>query len=190
MKRGVTDVVLLGPVPPWRSGIADQTVRLARAMVRLGAPPLVLTFSRMYPRFLYPGESDRGEGAFPDDLEVLPILDGLEITAKTSGNAILEDAIMLVRKSVETGRTIAEPLAETKVFPPMVVQMIGVGEQTGALDAMLSKIAEFYEEEVDNAVEGLMKLMEPIMIAMLGTIIGTIVVAMYMPMFDLISKIG
>ncbi len=78
MKRGVTDVVLLGPVPPWRSGIADQTVRLARAMVRLGAPPLVLTFSRMYPRFLYPGESDRGEGAFPDDLEVLPILDGLD----------------------------------------------------------------------------------------------------------------
>ena len=120
----------------------------------------------------------------------VPILDGLEITAKTSGNAIIEDAIMMVRKSVETGRTIAEPLAETKVFPPMVVQMIGVGEQTGALDAMLSKIAEFYEEEVDNAVEGLMKLMEPIMIAMLGTIIGTIVVAMYMPMFDLISKIG
>ncbi len=120
----------------------------------------------------------------------VPILDGLEITAKTSGNAIIEDAIMAVRKSVETGRTIAEPLAETKVFPPMVVQMIGVGEQTGALDAMLSKIAEFYEEEVDNAVEGLMKLMEPIMIAMLGTIIGTIVVAMYMPMFDLISKVG
>jgi type IV pilus assembly protein PilC len=120
----------------------------------------------------------------------VPILDGLEITAKTSGNAIIEDAIMMVRRSVETGRTIAEPLAETKVFPPMVVQMIGVGEQTGALDAMLSKIAEFYEEEVDNAVEGLMKLMEPIMIAMLGTIIGTIVVAMYMPMFDLISKIG
>ena len=120
----------------------------------------------------------------------VPIHDGLEITAKTSGNAIIEDGIMAVRKSVETGRTIAEPLAETKVFPPMVVQMIGVGEQTGALDAMLSKIAEFYEEEVDRAVEGLMKLMEPIMIAMLGTIIGTIVVAMYMPMFDLISKVG
>jgi type IV pilus assembly protein PilC len=120
----------------------------------------------------------------------VPILDGLEITARTAGNAIIEDAIMSVRKAVETGRTIAEPLAETKVFPPMVVQMIGVGEQTGALDAMLSKIAEFYEEEVDNAVEGLMKLMEPIMIALLGTIIGTIVVAMYMPMFDLLSKIG
>ena len=120
----------------------------------------------------------------------VPILDGLEITAKTSGNAIVEDAIMGVRKSVEAGRTIAEPLGETKVFPPMVVQMIGVGEQTGALDAMLNKIAEFYEEEVDNAVAGLMKLMEPIMIAILGTVIGTIVVAMYMPMFDLISKIN
>ena len=120
----------------------------------------------------------------------VPILDGLEITAKTAGNAIVEDAIMGVRKSVEAGRTIAEPLGETKVFPPMVVQMIGVGEQTGALDAMLNKIAEFYEEEVDNAVTGLMKLMEPIMIAILGTVIGTIVVAMYMPMFDLISKIN
>ena len=120
----------------------------------------------------------------------VPILDGLEITAKTAGNAIIEDAIMGVRKSVEAGRTIAEPLAETKVFPPMVVQMIGVGEQTGALDGMLNKIAEFYEEEVDNAVTGLMKLMEPVMIALLGTIIGTIVVAMYMPMFDLISKIN
>ena len=120
----------------------------------------------------------------------VPILDGLEITAKTAGNAVVEDAIMGVRKSVEAGRTIAEPLGETKVFPPMVVQMIGVGEQTGALDAMLNKIAEFYEEEVDNAVTGLMTLMEPIMIAILGTVIGTIVVAMYMPMFDLISKIN
>ncbi len=120
----------------------------------------------------------------------VPILDGLEITAKTAGNSIIEDAIMSVRKSVEAGRTIAEPLGETKIFPSMVVQMIGVGEQTGALDAMLNKIAEFYEEEVDNAVTGLMKLMEPVMIALLGTIIGTIVVAMYMPMFDLISKIN
>jgi type IV pilus assembly protein PilC len=119
----------------------------------------------------------------------VPILDGLEITARTSGNAIIEDAIMGVRKSVEAGRTIAEPLAETKVFPSMVVQMISVGEQTGALDAMLTKIAEFYEDEVDNAVEGLMKLMEPIMIAILGTVIGTIIVAMYMPMFDLIGKL-
>lgn len=120
----------------------------------------------------------------------VPILDGLEITAKTAGNAIIEDAIMAVRKAVESGRTIAEPLGETKVFPPMVVQMIGVGEQTGALDAMLNKIAEFYEDEVDNAVAGLMKLMEPVMIAILGVVIGTIVIAMYMPMFDLIGKIN
>ncbi len=119
----------------------------------------------------------------------VPILDGLEITARTAGNAIIEDAILGVRKSVEAGRTIAEPLAETKVFPSMVVQMISVGEQTGALDAMLTKIAEFYEDEVDNAVDGLMKLMEPIMIAILGTVIGTIIVAMYMPMFDLIGKL-
>ena len=120
----------------------------------------------------------------------VPILDGLEITAKTAGNSIIEDAIMAVRKAVEAGRTIADPLAESKVFPAMVVQMIGVGEQTGALDAMLNTIAEFYEDEVDNAVDGLMKLMEPIMISILGLVIGTIVVAMYMPMFDLLSKIG
>ncbi len=98
----------------------------------------------------------------------VPILDGLEITAKTSGNAIIEDAVMAVRKAVEEGRTISEPLAETKVFPPMVVQMINVGEQTGALDQMLSKIADFYEEEVDTAVAGLMKLIEPLMITVLG----------------------
>ena len=97
---------------------------------------------------------------------------------------------MSVRKGVEGGLTVAQPLKESGVFPPMVVQMIGVGEQTGALDAMLNKIAEFYEEEVDNAVTGLMKLMEPVMIAILGTVIGSIVVAMYMPMFDLISKIN
>ncbi len=120
----------------------------------------------------------------------VPILDGLEITARTAGNAIVEDVVMAVRKSVEAGRTIAEPLSDTKVFPPMVVQMISVGEQTGALDAMLNKISEFYEEEVDNAVTGLMKLMEPVMIAILGVVIGTIVVAMYMPMFDLISKLN
>ena len=98
----------------------------------------------------------------------MPILDGLEITAKTAGNAIIEDAIMAVRKAVEEGKTISEPLAETKVFPPMVVQMINVGEQTGALDQMLSKIADFYEEEVDTAVAGLMKLIEPLMITVLG----------------------
>ena len=120
----------------------------------------------------------------------VPILDGLEITAKTSGNAIIEDAIMAVRKSVEEGKTISEPLAETKVFPPMVVQMINVGEQTGALDQMLSKIADFYEDEVDTAVEGLMKLIEPILIAFLGAIIGVIVAAMYLPLYSIITQIG
>ncbi|HXU44605.1 MAG TPA: type II secretion system F family protein [Thermoanaerobaculia bacterium] len=120
----------------------------------------------------------------------VPILDGLEITAKTAGNAIVEDAVMAVRKSVEEGRTISEPLADTKVFPPMVVQMINVGEQTGALDQMLSKIADFYEEEVDTAVTGLMKLLEPLMITVLGGIIGTIVTAMYLPLYSILSKIG
>ncbi|HXG57476.1 MAG TPA: type II secretion system F family protein [Thermoanaerobaculia bacterium] len=120
----------------------------------------------------------------------VPILDGLTITAKTAGNAIVEDAIMATRKSVEEGKTISEPLGETGVFPPMVVQMIGVGEQTGALDAMLSKIADFYEDEVDVAVAGLMKLLEPVLIAFLGVAIGGIVVAMYMPMFSLIGQIG
>ena len=120
----------------------------------------------------------------------VPILDGLEITAKTSGNAIVEDAIMAVRKAVEEGKTLSGPLAETKVFPPMVVQMINVGEQTGALDQMLAKIADFYEEEVDTAVAGLMKLLEPLMIVVLGGIIGTIVTAMYLPMYSILNKIG
>lgn len=120
----------------------------------------------------------------------VPILDGLEITAKTAGNAIIEDAVMAVRKSVEEGKTISGPLAETKVFPMMVVQMINVGEQTGALDQMLSKIADFYEEEVDVAVANLMKLIEPLMILFLGTTIGTIVAAMYLPMYAILQKIG
>jgi type IV pilus assembly protein PilC len=120
----------------------------------------------------------------------VPILDGLEITAKTAGNAIVEDAIMATRKSVEEGKTISEPLGDTDVFPSMVVQMIAVGEQTGALDTMLSKIAEFYEDEVDAAVDGLMKLLEPVLIAFLGVAIGGIVIAMYMPMFSLISQVG
>lgn len=120
----------------------------------------------------------------------VPILDGLEITAKTSGNAIIEDAVMAVRKAVEEGKTISEPLALTKVFPPMVVQMINVGEQTGALDQMLSKIADFYEDEVDTAVSGLMKLIEPLLITVLGVIIGTIVTAMYLPLYSILSKIG
>ncbi len=120
----------------------------------------------------------------------VPILDGLQITAKTSGNSIVEDAIMATRKSVEEGKTISEPLGQTDVFPTMVVQMIAVGEQTGALDTMLTKIAEFYEDEVDTAVAGLMKLLEPVLVAFLGVAIGGIVIAMYMPMFTLIGKMG
>jgi type IV pilus assembly protein PilC len=119
----------------------------------------------------------------------VPILDGLEITARTAGNIIVEDAIMSTRKSIERGETIAAPLKETKVFPPMVVQMISVGEATGALDTMLSKIADFYEEEVETAVAGLLTLLEPVMIAVLGVVVGGIVIAMYLPIFDLISKL-
>src|SRR5215212_3666953 len=118
----------------------------------------------------------------------VPILDGLDITARTSGNAIIEDAILLTRTGIERGETISGPLKETNVFPSMVTQMINVGETTGALDAMLAKIADFYEEEVDTAVAGLLTLMEPIMIAVLGGVVGGIVIAMYMPIFDLISK--
>jgi type IV pilus assembly protein PilC len=119
----------------------------------------------------------------------VPILDGLDITARTAGNAIIEDAIQVTRTSIERGETISAPLRETNVFPSMVVQMINVGETTGALDAMLSKIADFYEEEVDTAVAGLLTLMEPVMIAFLGVIVGGIVIAMYLPIFDLISKL-
>jgi type IV pilus assembly protein PilC len=117
------------------------------------------------------------------------ILEAMEITARTSGNAVVEEAIINTRKSIERGETIAQPLRETAVFPPMVVQMIGVGEATGALDTMLSKIADFYEEEVDVAVAGLLTLMEPLMIAVLGGVVGGIVIAMYMPIFSLISKL-
>jgi type IV pilus assembly protein PilC len=120
----------------------------------------------------------------------VPILDGLEITARTAGNAIIEDAIMAVRKAVESGLTVAQPLKESGVFPSMVVQMIGVGEQTGALDNMLSKIADFYEEEVDQAVANLLTLMEPVMILFLGITVGGIVISMYLPLFDLISKLS
>jgi type IV pilus assembly protein PilC len=119
----------------------------------------------------------------------VPILDGLEITARTSGNAIVEDAILKTRKGIERGETVSGPLRETNVFPSMVVQMINVGETTGALDAMLAKIADFYEEEVDAAVGGLLTLLEPVMIAFLGVVVGGIVIAMYLPIFDLISKL-
>jgi type IV pilus assembly protein PilC len=117
------------------------------------------------------------------------ILEALDITARTSGNAVVEEAILTTRKSIEGGETIAQPLKQTAVFPPMVVQMIGVGEATGALDTMLGKIADFYEEEVDVAVAGLLTLLEPVMIAFLGGVVGGIVIAMYMPIFDLISKL-
>ncbi len=120
----------------------------------------------------------------------VPILESLDITARTAGNAIVEDAIYETRRSVEGGKTIVEPLRATNVFPNMVTQMIGVGEQTGALDAMLNKIADFYEDEVDAAVAGLVKLLEPLMIFILGIVIGGIVIAMYLPMFTLINKIG
>ena len=118
------------------------------------------------------------------------ILESLEITARTAGNAVIQEAVLKVRKEVEEGKNLAEPLQKTEQFPPMVCQMIGVGEQTGAMDTMLSKVADFYEDEVDRAVDGMLKLIEPIMIAVLGVVIGTIVIAMYLPMFTLISQIG
>jgi type IV pilus assembly protein PilC len=120
----------------------------------------------------------------------VPILDGLDITARTAGNIIVEDAIQATRKSIERGETIAAPLKQTGVFPPMVVQMIGVGEATGALDTMLSKIADFYEDEVDAAVAGMLTLLEPVMIAFLGVVVGGIVIAMYLPIFGLISELA
>ncbi len=120
----------------------------------------------------------------------VPILDGLTITARTSGNAVIEKALLAVRKAVEEGRTLVEPLKNSGVFPSMVSQMIGVGEQTGALDAMLSKIADFYEEEVDTAVKDLLTIMEPIILVMIGVIVGGIVISLYLPLFDLIGKLG
>jgi type IV pilus assembly protein PilC len=120
----------------------------------------------------------------------VPILEGMDITARTAGNMVIQNAIMKSREAVEQGRNIAGPLAETKVFPPMVVQMVGVGEATGALDAMLSKVADFYEDEVDNAVAAMTAMMEPLIIAVLGGIIGFIVIAMYMPIFNLANVMG
>lgn len=119
----------------------------------------------------------------------VPILDGLEITAKTSGNKVIEYAIMDVRKAVTGGKTLAEPLTKAKVFPPMVTHMISVGESTGALDAMLSKIADFYDDEVDAAVGGLTAMMEPMLMVFLGGAVGFIVIAMYLPIFKLITLI-
>ncbi|MEO8483796.1 MAG: type II secretion system F family protein [Acidobacteriota bacterium] len=120
----------------------------------------------------------------------VPILDGLDITAKTSGNAVIEQAITQVRGRIERGESIAQPLRATGVFPTMVAQMIGAGESTGALDTMLAKIAEFYEDEVDVAIAGLLTILEPALICVLGVIVGGIVIAMYMPLFDLISQLS
>lgn len=118
------------------------------------------------------------------------ILDGLEITARTAGNRVIHDAIMSSRASIAGGETIAEPLRQSGAFPPMVVQMINVGEQTGGLDEMLTKIADFYDDEVDAAVEALLSAMEPLMIVFLGTIVGGMIVAMYLPIFDMIGAVG
>ncbi len=117
------------------------------------------------------------------------ILDGLEITAKTAGNRVIHDAVMESRASIAGGETIAAPLQKSKVFPPMVISMIAVGEQTGGLDEMLSKIADFYDEEVDAAVEALLSLMEPVMIVVLGVIVGGMIVAMYLPIFNMINAV-
>ncbi|HMD43880.1 MAG TPA: type II secretion system F family protein [Candidatus Acidoferrum sp.] len=120
----------------------------------------------------------------------VPILEGLDITAKTSGNAVVEKALFQVRKSLEEGKSLTEPLKDSAVFPGMVTQMIAVGEQTGAMDAMLQKIADFYEDEVDAAVKDLLTALEPIMIVFLGIVVGGVVISMYLPLFTLIGKLS
>ncbi len=120
----------------------------------------------------------------------VPMLEAMDITARTSGNAVIEEAILKVRSAVETGRTIVDPLRETGVFPNMVVQMIGVGEQTGALDSMLAKVADFYEDEVDASVGDLLTAMEPMIILILGVVVGGVVISMYLPLFSLIGKLA
>jgi len=119
----------------------------------------------------------------------VPILDGLQIVAKTSGNKLIEDTVLDARESISSGENIAKPLARSKVFPPMVTRMISAGESTGALDQMLNKIADFYEDEVDTAVAGLTSMLEPIMIVFLGGVVGTIVIAMYLPIFNMANAI-
>ena len=120
----------------------------------------------------------------------VPILEGLAITARTTGNAVIEDAVMTARDAIEAGESVAAPLRETGIFPPMVTQMVHIGETAGALDVMLEKIAEFYDDEVDTGVSGMLSLLEPIMIACLGVVVGGIVVAMYLPIFDLIGRMA
>ena len=119
----------------------------------------------------------------------VPILDALQITARSAGNKVVENAIMYTRERISEGRTMADPLAETAVFPPMVVQMIAVGESTGAMDTMLQKIADFYEEEVDAAVAALSALLEPLMMVILGVLLGGLIIAMYLPIFELADNI-
>jgi type IV pilus assembly protein PilC len=119
----------------------------------------------------------------------VPILDAMEIVAKTAGNVVVEEAIMYARAKISEGKNMAAPLLETNVFPPMVVQMVGVGEQTGALDAMLSKIADFYEEEVDVAVAAMTSLIEPVMMVGIGGTVGVVLIAMYLPIFSIAGKI-
>jgi type IV pilus assembly protein PilC len=118
------------------------------------------------------------------------MLEAMDITARTAGNAVVEKAILEVRKAIETGRTIVDPLRETGVFPNIVVQMIGVGEQTGSLDNMLQKIADFFEDEVDTAVADLLTAMEPMIILFLGVVVGGVVISMYLPLFSLIGKLA
>jgi type IV pilus assembly protein PilC len=120
----------------------------------------------------------------------VPILEGLDITARTAGNAVVEKALQQVRKALEEGKSLTEPLKDSEVFPGMVTQMISVGEQTGAMDAMLQKIADFYEEEVDAAVKDLLTALEPIMIVFLGLVVGGVVISMYLPLFSLIGKLS
>jgi type IV pilus assembly protein PilC len=120
----------------------------------------------------------------------VPILEGLDITAKTAGNAVVERALQQVRRSLEEGKSLTEPLRDSEVFPGMVTQMIAVGEQTGAMDAMLQKIADFYEEEVDAAVKDLLTALEPVMIVFLGVVVGGVVISMYLPLFSLIGKLS
>ena len=118
------------------------------------------------------------------------ILEALDICGRTSGNKIIENSIVTVRQAISEGRNISEPLMETKIFPDMVCQMISVGEATGALDVMLNKVADFYEDEVDQAVEGMTSLLEPLIMVFLGIVIGGLVIAMYLPIFTMASNVG
>jgi type IV pilus assembly protein PilC len=120
----------------------------------------------------------------------VPILDGLDIVAKTAGNMVIEEELQATRRSISEGKTIAEPLQQSKVFPGMMVQMVAVGEETGSMEIMLNKVADFYDDEVDSAVGGLTAMLEPIMMVFMGGAIGTILIAMYLPIFTIADAIG